>query len=182
MWFGSVNTDSLFLPNSLCCRGLTGFPPSPLICLAISVDDSGDENGGRLRESLLVIRSRRRSRSPIPCLFPVYDSGEENGGRLGESLLVIRSRRRSRSPIPCLHFVSCLAEANCALKGLDILAQGTALSLIHNSAPLPPCVAGKPAYRPTTSPFRVFWPLPPCVAGEEACTWQGEREAYSPAG
>ena len=32
----------------------------------ISVYENGDENGGRLRESLLVIRSRRRSRQPIP--------------------------------------------------------------------------------------------------------------------
>ncbi len=30
----------------------------------ISVNDSGDENGGRLTEILLVIRSRRRSRLP----------------------------------------------------------------------------------------------------------------------
>ena len=36
-----------------------------VISACSSADDSGDENGERLRESLLVIRSRRRSRQPI---------------------------------------------------------------------------------------------------------------------
>ena len=61
--------------------------PSPSF-LAISADDNGDENGGRparnaalarasehsvaggLRESLLVIRSRRRSRNPPAVARP----------------------------------------------------------------------------------------------------------------
>ena len=36
-----------------------------------------DENGGRLRESLLVIRSRRRSRQPIP-LASQRNEGDAN--------------------------------------------------------------------------------------------------------
>ena len=42
--------------------GISSFPP-----MALRPTIAGDENGGRLRKSLLVIRPRRRSRQPIAC-------------------------------------------------------------------------------------------------------------------
>ena len=62
------------------------------VFLYISADDSGDEKGGRLRGSLLVIRSRRRSRRPILRFHNIHRTSDNTDvrtyGRVSDAYLI----------------------------------------------------------------------------------------------